>query len=357
MEDEQSLFKKANNKMLYMNLSSIALKKLREHASKEKVICKPPPSVVTKNSPTIRSVRKSSDTTTSPSTYSSAVVHEKTKAKTSETKPPGGTYYLDEIFKTSVSMEMHQKSNPQDYKKFSSDSISPSANDSPNKSSTSTRSFDSALQKVERKMMAKKNKLKQSSTLRKQQVSKITDSQSSNAISHSGNLPHKEVMDATGTPNSSVKTKPTSLHVQKLIDKGYAKVKSKNDNHVSVAHPTNRISLAVKNLSRSPTCSSSTGSPVKQITTCSSDKVKTVRQISISPKVSSTLSNVESSSSKVANSPVMSSSQFYGSQSQVATKNKTSIKPAPAPAPTKPRTVTLPNFSILKKKEVVLTGM
>ena len=339
-----------------MNLSSIALKRLREQASKEKVICKPPPSVVTKNSPTIQSVRKSSDTTTSPSTYSSAVMHEKTKAKTSsETKPPGGTYYLDEIFKTSVSMEMHQKSNPQDHKKLSSDSISPPANDSPNKSSASTRSFDSALQKVDRKMMAKKNKLKQSSTLRKQQVSKIAESQSSSTVSHSGNLPHKEAMDTTGTPNSSVKTKPTSLHLQKLIDKGYAKVKSKNDNHMSVTHPTNRISSASKNLIRSATCSSSTGSPVKQRT--SSDKVKTVRQISISPKVSSTPSTTESSSSKLASSPVISSSQFYGSQSQMATKNKTTVKPAPAPAPSKPRTMTLPNFSILKKKEVTLTGM
>jgi len=343
--------------MLYMNLSSIALMRLREHASKEQVISKPPPSAtVTKNSSTIHTVRKSSDIT-SPTMHSSAMVHatkEKTKVKTSsEPKPPDGTYYLDEIFKTSVSMEMHQKSNPHDHKNLSSDSISPSAN--PNKRSVSARSFGSVLQKVDRKMLAKKNKLKQSSTLRKQQVSNTTASQSSNTVSHGSNLPREEATNTTGTPNSSVKTKPNSLHVQKLIDKGYAKVKSKNDNHVSVTHPTNRISLASKDLSRSAYSPSSTGSLVKQRT--SSDKTKTARQISVSPKVSSTPSTTETSSSKVAGSPMMTSSQFYGSHSQVATKNKTSVKPAsaPAPAPSKPRTIT-PNFSILKKKEVVLTG-
>ena len=354
MEDEQSLFKKANNKMLYMNLSSIALKRLREQASKEQVISRPPH--VTKKSSTTHSMKRSSETT-SPTAASNVMVHaakERTKVKTYETKPPVGTYYLDEIFKTSVNMETHQKSNPHssdDHKNLSLDTISPSGDDIPNKSTASKTSFDSALQKIDRKMMAKKSKLKQSSTLRKQQGIRLTVGHSSNTVSHSDDLPHEKAIDTTGTSDNTVKTKPTSLHVQKLIDKGYAKVKSKGDNHVSTTHPTNRISLASKHLFKSVTPS---GTAVKQKSI--SDKAKIVRQISVSPKLSSAPSTTESPSSKVASGPMMTSSQFYGSQSQVSTKNKTGVKQAPAPSLSKPRTITLPNYSILKKKEVVLTG-
>ena len=235
-----------------MNLSSIALKRLREQASKEPPFSRPPPStVVTKKTSTTHSVRKSNHII-SPTAANKVMIHatkERTKVSTPETKASAGTYYLDEIFKTSVNMEMHQKSNPQtsdNPKNLSSDAIPPPSNDdAPKKSSSSRKSFDSALQKVDRKMIAKRNKLKESPALRKQMGTNITASHSSSTVSYSNHLPQREALDTAGTSGSSVKTKPTSLHVQKLLDKGYAKVKSKSDNHVlPTTHQTNRISIA-----------------------------------------------------------------------------------------------------------------
>ena len=349
--------------MLYMNLSSIALKRLRERASKER-----PCSPITLSSDTKKisppvSKRHSTNALSS-ATSNRAPVQEKKVKKTGVAEPPPGTYYLDEIFKTTVSMEMHQKDKPHSgtnhdsagvgNSETCSDSIVSNKDHHDNageeKSTSKVKrllSFDSALQKMDRKLMSKRERPRASSPSVKKQLgsSKIApSSQQSESLA-----------------NSPTNTKPTSVQVQKLIDKGFAKVKMKSN--VEQSQPTNRISLTSNRLVKSSTNVSRVpglaGQHNKQ-----TDKLKgkSVRQIFVnksSPLTSPTSESVSSTSA--ATGPTISAAKFYSPKVSKQGKIKINIKSNPTSTPiptgkTEKHSTSSPNYSILKKKEVLLTG-
>lgn len=365
VEDEQSLFKKANNKMLYMNLSSIALKRLREKTSKEQSSFNIPCSGTKKTSPSGN--KGHSTKTMSPIASSKAIVHEKKAKKTESAKPLSGTYYLDEIFKTSVNMEMHQKtklhsSTNHDGSTTADNSVEPvstkdchSGTEAERSTSKAKRplSFDSALQKMDRKLISKRDRLRSGSPSLKKQLESSKAVLSSQSAKGSGSL--CEEMPSSST---EVTTKPSSQLIQKLVDKGFAKVKAKS-NVSQVSHPTNRISNKfVKSIA------SGSRTPVDQNEQADKLKAKPIRQISVvanrSSPVASPISELVSTNTTTT-SPTIATATFYSSKVSKPAKIKINIKSNPKSTPvlgkTEKQSTSSPNYSILKKKEVILTGI
>ena len=362
--------------MLYMNLSSIALKRLRERASKERP-CSPITSSDTKKtSPPVN--KRHSTTTVSSATSNRALVQEKKVKKAEAAEPPPGTYYLDEIFKTTVNVEVHQKDKPHSSTNHDSGRVGHSETSSDNTVSNNDHhdntgeerstskakrplSFDSALQKMDRKLVSKREQPRAGSPSVKKQLesSKIAPSSQRSAR---GEPLHEEIQSHASSP-TGVHTKPTSVKVQKLIDKGFAKVKTKS-NVEQLSHPTNRISLtsyrlakSSANVSKSPNLA---GHHTEQ-----TDKLKgkSVRQIVVnksSPLTSPTAESVSSTAS-AATGPAISAAKFYSSKVFKQGKIKINIKSNPTSTPipaskTEKHSTSSPNYSILKKKEVILTG-
>ena len=342
--------------MLYMNLSSIALKRLRERASKEH----PRSNLSTKK--TSPPVSKRQNATTTATTSNRASAQERKAKKTEEaTRPPSGTYYLDEIFKTTVSMEMHQKNKPHSStnhegltKVGNLDDITPPNEDHHDNTggerhtSKARRplSFDSALQKMDRKLVNKKERPRVGSPSAKKQLA----SGRTTPTTQSNN-------EETSSNPSRVITRPTSSQVQKLIDKGYAKVKTKSNTELS-SHPTNRIPVKHNKLTTS-------GVKLPNLAGRQSEqsKGKSVRQISVSkssPLTSPVSSSVSNTTTPTTISPMISAGKFYSSKVSKSEKIKINIKSNPASTAMSSKTekhfTSSPNYSILKKKEVVLTG-
>ena len=347
--------------MLYMNLSSIALKRLRERVSKEQ-----PCSNLTmkKTSPP---VSKRQNTTSAATSNRVSAQERKAKKVEDVTKPPSGTYYLDEIFKTTVSMEMHQKNKAHSSTNLEGltrvgnldDNTLPNEDHHGNTgevrhTSKARRplSFDSALQKMDRKLVNKKERPKVGSPSAKKQLASgrtIPTTQSTN--------------NETSSSPSRVITRPTSAQVQKLIDKGYAKVKIKSNAELS-SHPTNRIPVKHNK-------STASGVKLPNLAGHQSEqsKGKSVRQISVrqisvsksSPLTSPVGSSVsDTTTPTTVTSPVISAVKFYSSKVSKSEKIKVNIKSNPASTATSSKaekhSTSSPNYSILKKKEVVLTG-
>lgn len=356
--------------MLYMNLSSIALKRLRERASKEQ----PSPSSsrissnAKKTSPVVNKSHSVSPTTTSSSNR--MLVNEKKIKKSEASKPSAGTYYLDEIFKTTVNMEMHQKNmnmemhqktkphsstnhvdlNMVDDLESSNDSVTSIKEERRTSKARRPLSFSSTLQKVDQKLIGKKERPRVGSPNVKKQFGR-----SKSDPSMSGTTKNSEEESS-----SSVNTKPASLHVQKLVDKGFAKVKAKSSVE-QVSHPTNRISLASNKLNRPVTSSSKLPSSGRHNELPDKLKGKSIRQISVnkSPLTSPVFESV-SDTTTTTGSPAITASKFYSSKVSNPGKIKVNIKSnpksVPVPSKTEKHSTSSPNYSILKKKEVVLTG-
>ena len=357
--------------MLYMNLSSIALKRLREKISKERP-CSPitSSSDTKKTSPPVS--KRHSTNTVSSTTSNRAPVQEKKAKKAEVAEPPPGTYYLDEIFKTTVNMEMHQKDKPHSGTNHdsagignletSSDSIVSNKDHHDNrgkeKSTSKAKrplSFDSALQKIDRKLMSKRERPRAGSPSVKKQIgsSKIFPSSQQSTKG----TEHEEVQSLANSPTNP---KPTSVQVQKLIDRGFAKVKTKSS--VEQSHSTNRISLTSNRLVKS-SANVSKGPSLAGQHTEQTDKLKkkSVRQLFVnksSPLTSPTSESVSSTSA--ATGPTISAAQFYSSKVSKQGKIKINIKSNPTsisvPASKTEKHSSSPNYSILKKKEVLLTG-
>ena len=346
--------------MLYMNLSSIALKRLRERASKEQ-----PCSTKRKTSPSVTKRQNA----TSPAANNRASIQERKAKKTEEvTKPSSGTYYLDEIFKTTVSMEMHQKNKPhsstnhEDLNRVGkSDDNTPPNNDhlsntgEERHTSKARRplSFDSALQKMDHKLVNKREQPRVGSPGIKKQLSSGRTTPSSQST--------KNTDEEISSRSSRVSTKPTSAQVQKLIDKGFAKVKTKSNIEQS-PHPTNRIRIKHnKSTASGAKLPNLAGHQSEQ-----SDKLKgrSVRQISVtksSPLTSPVGSSVSNITTPTTTSgPVISAAKFYPSKVSKPEKIKVSIKSNATsmaiPSKAEAHSTTTQNYSILKKKEVILTG-
>ena len=360
--------------MLYMNLSSIALKRLRERASKEQP-CSPIASK--KTSPPVS--KRHSSNAVSPTTSNRVLVQEKKVKKTEAADPPPGTYYLDEIFKTNVNMEMHQKDKP--HSSTNHDSTRVGSSETSNDSTVSEKdhhgntggerstskakrplSFDSALQKIDRKLMSKRERPRANSPSMKKQLgsSKIASSSQQSAR---GSEPLHEGMQSVASSPTKVITKPTSAQVQKLIDKGFAKVKTKS-NVEQLSHPTNRISLTSNRLAKS----SANVSKGPNLAGHHTDKLKgkSVRQIVVnksSPLTSPTSELVSNTAATTATAagPTIATAKFYPSRVSKQEKIEINIKSNPGSTPiptskTEKHSTSSPNYSILKKKEVVLTG-
>ena len=207
-------------------------------------------------------------------------------------------------------------------------------------------SFDSALQKMDRKLVNKKERPRVGSPSAKKQLA----SGRTTPTTQSNN-------EETSSNPSRVITRPTSSQVQKLIDKGYAKVKTKSNTELS-SHPTNRIPVKHNKLTTS-------GVKLPNLAGRQSEqsKGKSVRQISVSkssPLTSPVGSLVSNTTTTTTISPMISAGKFYSSKVSKSEKIKISIKSNPAStamsSKTEKHSTSSPNYSILKKKEVVLTG-
>jgi len=167
----------------------------------------------------------------------------------------------------------------------------------------------------------------------------------------------KEGLDLTSGPTKFI-TEPSSQLVQKLVDKGFAKVKTKS-NVDQVPHPTNRI---LNRFAKSTTSGSQAPDlAVHQNEHADKLKGKSIRQISVkTPSLTSSIPEAVSTNTTTT-SPTISAANFYSSKVSRQAKIKINIKSNPKstsiPSKTEKHSTSLPNYSILKKKEVVLTGI
>ena len=157
---------------------------------------------------------------------------------------------------------------------------------------------------------------------------------------------HEEVQSLANSPTNA---KPTSVHVQKLIDKGFAKEQS---------HPTNRIFLTSNRLVKS-SANVSKGPSLAGQRNEQTDKLKgkSVRQTFVNRSSLLTSPTSESvSSTSAATGPTISAAKFY--LSKVSKQGKIKVNPTSTfvPASKIEKHLSSPNYSILKKKEVSLTG-
>ena len=350
--------------MLYMNLSSIALKRLRERASREQPSCNATRPDTKKASLPVG--KKHSINPSSLTTSNRAPVQEK---KVKKVERSTGTYYLDEIFKTTVNMEMHQKTKPHSHTNDDTIRVSISENtdnstmpskdhevEPPAHKTTSKAkrplSFDSALQKMDRKLKKKQRSRAGSPIIKKQfGINSPSPARGTEALL-------EEPLSVTSSP-AKVNAKPASAHVQKLIDKGFAKVKTKSTVE-QLSHPTNRISLTSSKLPKSTANVSKVAGHHDELSNKS--KGKSVRQIVVSksPSLSSPVSESVYTAA-TATSPVISAAKFYSSKVSNTDKIKLNMKANPTSTPipaskAEKHPTSSPNYSILKKKEVVLTG-
>lgn len=362
--------------MLYMNLSSIALKRLREKASKEQPYSYIPCLDTKKASLPAVSKRHSTNIVSSTTANTVSVQERKVKKTEEATRPPSGTYYLDEIFKTTVNMEMHQKNKPHSSTNHEDligvDSIETSNDDDmithkdhhsgvrkelSNSKAKIPLSFDSTLQKLDHKLKSKREQTRPGSpSVKKQLVSNRT------VVSPLSTKSTEPLHDETSKV-AKVNTKPASAQLQKLIEKGFAKVKVKSNADQS-SRPTNRIPLISNKLSKS----SASGSKLPNLAGQQNEQLnrsmgKSVRQISInksSPLTSPVPQSISNTSTPTTASSTISATKFYSTKNSKSGKIKIHIKsnPSSTPIPTNTEKHSTPsvNYSILKKKEVVLTG-
>ena len=351
--------------MLYMNLSSIALKRLRERASREQ-----PSFTVARPETKKTSAPVGKKHSTNPSTSSASNRAPEQEKKRKKIEGPTGTYYLDAIFKTTVNMEMHQKNKLHSHTNDGTVrvGISEPTDDSsmPNKdhevetpAHKTTRkakrplSFDSALQKMDHKLR-KKEQSRAGSPIVKKQFGNNTPSPAR------GSEALLEEAQSLTSP-TRVNTKPASAHVQKLIDKGFAKVKVKSTVEQS-SHPTNRISLTSNKLAQSSANVSKVSKAVGHHEKLSNESTgKSMRQIFVSKSSSSSITESVSNTATIATSPTISAAKFYSSKVSNKDKMKLNMKTTPTSVPipaskAEKHSTSSPNYSILKKKEVILTG-